>query len=151
FPMAKAAIRAMDAVTKFGEVQHLTVEKFFVSGASKRGWTTWLTAAADPRVVAIAPMGIDALNNEKSFEHHYRAYGFYSPAVKDYQDMGVMEVSGTAKYKELMKLEDPYSYRERYTMPKLMLNSAGDQYFLPDSSRFYFDDLPGEKYLRYVP
>jgi PhoPQ-activated pathogenicity-related protein len=151
FPMAKAAIRAMDAVTKFGAAQHLTVEKFFVSGASKRGWTTWLTAAADPRVVAIAPMVIDALNNEKSFEHHYRAYGFYSPAVKDYQDMGVMEVSGTAKYKELMKLEDPYSYRERYTMPKLMLNSAGDQYFLPDSSRFYFDDLPGEKYLRYVP
>jgi PhoPQ-activated pathogenicity-related protein len=32
-----------------------------------------------------------------------------------------------------------------------MINSAGDQFFLPDSSRFYFDDLKGEKYLRYVP
>ena len=50
-----------------------------------------------------------------------------------------------------MRLEDPYSYRERFTMPKFIMNSAGDQYFLPDSSRFYFDDLPGEKYLRYVP
>src|SRR5207302_5071653 len=29
--------------------------------------------------------------------------------------------------------------------------SAGDQYFPPDSSQFYFDDLPGPKYLRYVP
>ena len=27
----------------------------------------------------------------------------------------------------------------------------GDQFFLPDSSQFYFNDLPGEKYLRYVP
>jgi PhoPQ-activated pathogenicity-related protein len=32
-----------------------------------------------------------------------------------------------------------------------MLNSAGDQFFLPDSSQFYFDQLPGEKHLRYVP
>ena len=36
-------------------------------------------------------------------------------------------------------------------MPKLMLNASGDQFFLPDSSQFYFDDLKGEKYLRYVP
>jgi len=32
-----------------------------------------------------------------------------------------------------------------------VINSAGDQYFLPDSSRFYFNALIGEKYLRYVP
>ena len=36
-------------------------------------------------------------------------------------------------------------------MPKFMVYAAGDQFFLPDSSRFYFDDLKGEKYLRYVP
>jgi PhoPQ-activated pathogenicity-related protein len=32
-----------------------------------------------------------------------------------------------------------------------MIYAAGDQFFLPDSSRFYFDDLKGEKYLRYIP
>jgi PhoPQ-activated pathogenicity-related protein len=32
-----------------------------------------------------------------------------------------------------------------------MIQGAGDQFFLPDSSRFYFDELKGEKYLRYVP
>jgi PhoPQ-activated pathogenicity-related protein len=48
-------------------------------------------------------------------------------------------------------IEDPYSYRERLTMPKYIVNSAGDQYFLPDSSQFYFDGLRGEKYLRYLP
>ena len=31
------------------------------------------------------------------------------------------------------------------------MNATGDQFFLPDSSQFYFDDLKGEKYLRYVP
>ena len=153
-PMTKAAVRAMDTVTAFcatpagGSVK---VERFFVAGGSKRGWTTWTTAAVDKRVVAIAPMVIDLLNNKKSFEHHYQAYGFYSPAVKDYQDMGLMNVSETPEYAALMKLEDPYSYRDRFTMPKLIINAAGDQYFLPDSSQFYFDALPGEKYLRYVP
>jgi PhoPQ-activated pathogenicity-related protein len=151
FPMAKAAVRAMDAVTKFCAGEHVTVEKFFVAGASKRGWTTWLTAAADRRVIGIAPLVIDTLNNDKAFEHHYRSYGAFSPAVKDYTEGGIMEVAGTPRYRTLMRLEDPYSYRERFTMPKYVINSAGDQYFLPDSSRFYFDQLPGEKYLRYVP
>ena len=32
-----------------------------------------------------------------------------------------------------------------------MVNATGDQFFLPDSSQFYFDDLRGEKHLRYVP
>ena len=58
--------------------------KFVVSGGSKRGWTTWTTAAVDPRVVAIVPASIDLLNLEKSFEHHFKVYGFWAPAVKDY-------------------------------------------------------------------
>ena len=36
-------------------------------------------------------------------------------------------------------------------MPKFIINSTGDQFFLPDSSQFYFDELLGTKYLRYVP
>src|SRR5262245_41361713 len=58
---------------------------------------------------------------------------------------------GTKEYRALMKIEDPYEYRDRLTLPKLMVNAAGDQFFLPDSSQFYFDDLKGEKHLRYVP
>jgi len=51
----------------------------------------------------------------------------------------------------LRKLVDPYEYRQRYTMPKFLVNSTGDQFFLPDSAQFYYDDLPGPKYLRYIP
>src|ERR1035441_2065348 len=66
-PMTKAAVRAMDATTGFlanlpdGPV---TVKNFAVAGGSKRGWTTWTTAAVDPRVIAIAPIVIDTLNVE---------------------------------------------------------------------------------------
>ena len=153
-PMTKAAVRAMDTVTSFMASQQggrITVDKFVVAGASKRGWTTWTTAAVDKRVVAIVPIVIDLLNVEPSFVHHYRAYGFYAPAVKDYQERGVMDWAGTRRYGELMTEVEPYSYRDRLTMPKFLINAAGDQFFLPDSSQFYFDDLRGEKYLRYVP
>ena len=86
-----------------------------------------------------------------SFEHHYRAYGFWASAIGAYQASGIMRWAGTTQFAALLKIEDPYAYRDRLTMPKFMINSAGDQYFLPDSSQFYFDGLVGEKYLRYVP
>jgi PhoPQ-activated pathogenicity-related protein len=151
-PMTKAAVRAMDTVTSFvaskqGGKQR--VDQFVVTGASKRGWTTWTTAAVDPRVVGIAPTVIDLLNVVPSFQHHYRVYGFWAPAVKDYYDAGLMDELGDSRFQELMDLVEPYSYRDRFTMPKLIINAAGDQFFLPDSSRFYFDDLPGEKHLLY--
>jgi len=151
-PMTKAAVRTMDTVTSFAASKNggnHRVDRFVVVGASKRGWTTWTTAAVDPRVVAIVPMVIDALHVVPSFQHHYRSYGFWAPAVKNYFDEHLMgNLSGEA-FQKLMDIEDPYSYRKRFTMPKLIVNAAGDQFFLPDSSRFYFDDLPGEKHLLY--
>jgi PhoPQ-activated pathogenicity-related protein len=153
-PMTKSAVRAMDAVTAFTSSEagggH-KVSRFVVSGASKRGWTAWATAVVDPRVVALVPAVIDMLNVEPSFVHHYRAYGAWSDAVKDYVHHGIMNWMGTPEFRALMKIEEPYEYRDRLTMPKLMLNAAGDQFFLPDSSQFYFDDLRGEKHVRYVP
>jgi PhoPQ-activated pathogenicity-related protein len=153
-PMTKAAVRAMDAVTAFCATDaggKTKVERFVVAGASKRGWTTWSTAAVDDRVVGIVPIVIDTLNVAKSAAHHLAAYGFFAPALQDYEEMKLDRWIGKPEYAALMRIEDPYSYRARYTMPKLMLNATGDQYFLPDNSQLYFDDLPGPKYLRYVP
>ena len=153
-PMTKAAVRAMDTITAFCANKaggNATVDRFFVAGGSKRGWTTWTTAAVDNRVIAIAPIVIDLLNIVPSFIHHYEAYGFYAPAVGDYVRMQIMDWNGTPEYRALMKIEEPYEYRQRMTLPKFLINSSGDQFFLPDSAQFYFGDLPGVKYLRYVP
>jgi PhoPQ-activated pathogenicity-related protein len=105
----------------------------------------------DRRVVAIAPIVIDLLNVVPSFKHHFRAYGFYAPAVQEYVDMGIMDWMGAPEFERLLKIVEPYEYRDRLTLPKLLINACGDQFFLPDSSQFYFDDLQGVKYLRYVP
>lgn len=153
-PMTKSAVRAMDTVTAFcasDQGGKIRVDQFVVAGGSKRGWTTWTTAAEDKRVIAIVPMVINLLNIVPSFEHHYRVYGFFAPAVHDYEAMGIMDWEGTPEYRALMKIVEPYEYRDRYTMPKLIMNATGDQFFLPDSTRFYYKDLPGEKLLRMVP
>lgn len=153
-PMAKAGVRAMDTVTAFLKTKEggeMNVDRYIVAGGSKRGWTTWLTAAADKRVVAIAPLVIDLLNLKPSFVHHWRAYGFWSPAIKDYTDMNIMSWMNRPEFKKLLKVEEPFEYRDRFTMPKLIMNSAGDDFFLPDSAQFYYHKLPGEKHLRYVP
>jgi PhoPQ-activated pathogenicity-related protein len=153
-PMTKAAVRAMDTVTTFSaspEGGGIKVDGFVVAGGSKRGWTTWTTAAVDKRVVAIVPIVIDLLNIEPSFLHHYAAYGFWAPSVDDYVALNIMDWNGSPEYRALMQIEEPYSYRERFTMPKFLINASGDQFFLPDSAQFYFNDLPGVKYLRYVP
>ena len=153
-PMTKAVVRAMDTVEAFLASDaggKLTVNQFVVAGGSKRGWTTWMTAAVDKRVVAIAPMVIDVLNLDVSMRHHYGAYGFWAPAIDEYVDHRIMQRRDAKRYKELMQIEDPFAYRDRFTMPKCIVNSTGDQFFCPDSSQFYFDELPGEKHLCYVP
>ena len=152
--MVKSAVRAMDAVTEVMASEtgrNQVVDRFVVAGGSKRGWTTWITGAVDQRVVAIVPIVIDVLNVDPSMRHHFAAYGFWAPSVGDYVAHGIMQRMGDAKLAELYALVDPYSYRHRLTMPKLIVNATGDQFFLPDSWRFYWRDLRGESYLRYVP
>jgi PhoPQ-activated pathogenicity-related protein len=141
----------MDTVTSFAGKQGVKVNKFVVAGGSKRGWTTWTTAAVDKRVVGIVPLVIDLLNVQPSFEHHWRVYGFWAPAVRDYERAGIMNWARHPRYGELMKIVEPYEYRDRFTMPKFIVNATGDQFFLPDSWQFYWKDLRGEKHLRYVP
>lgn len=150
-PMTKAAVRAMDSVVSFCAGEKLAVDGFVVAGASKRGWTAWTTAAVDRRVVAVVPIVIDLLNIVPSFQHHLAVYGYYAPAVADYEEMGVMTQFTTPRFRELMAIEEPYEYRQRLTLPKYLVNATGDQFFLPDSWRFYYDSLPGAKSLRYVP
>ncbi len=152
-PMTKSVVRAMDTVQQVmaEDTKPTTIEKFVVTGGSKRGWTTWLTAAMDSRVVAIAPLVIDVLNVDVSMRHHFATYGFWAPAIDDYVHHRIMERRGAENYPKLLQLVDPFAYRDRMQMPKCVINATGDQFFCPDSSQFYFDQLPGENHLCYVP
>ena len=150
--MTKSAVAAMDTIQSvILEEEDKEIKKFVVTGASKRGWTTWTTAGVDSRVEAIVPVVIDLLNLEPSFMHHWNVYGFWAPAIQDYVDMEITDWWASEEMRSLIRLVDPFSMKERFEMPKLLVNAAGDEFFLPTSSQFYFDELPGEKYLRYVP
>ena len=151
FPMTRAVVRAMDVIQEITSSKENAVKKFFISGASKRGWTTWTTAAVDNRVMGMAPLVIDLLNLVPSFDHHYKVYGDWSPAVNDYVEFQIMDWMNTKEFKKLMNYVEPYQFKELFTMPKLIVNGTIDEFFVTDSWKFYWEDIPDKKYLQYVP
>ena len=150
-PMTRAVVRSMDLAQEIALQNNKELSDFVVSGASKRGWTAWTTAAVDDRVVGVVPMVIDMLNLVPSFENHYRSYGEFSPAVQDYVNYNIQDWMGTDEFKVLMSYIEPYSFLEKFTMPKYIINAGSDEFFSTDSWRFYYDELPENKLIRYVP
>ncbi|MYD44813.1 MAG: hypothetical protein F4W92_00450 [Gammaproteobacteria bacterium] len=153
-PMVKSVVRALDAITEItasNEIQSPQIKEFVVTGGSKRGWTSWLSAVADERIIAIVPAVFDALNSARSMEHHFKAYGYWSHAIVDYFAEGLLGTIDASQADKFFEITDPYRYLDRLTIPKFSINATGDEFFLLDSTQFYWDDLKGVKLLRYVP
>ncbi|MBI4559718.1 MAG: hypothetical protein HY706_19180 [Candidatus Hydrogenedentes bacterium] len=149
-PMVKAVVKAMDMVQQ----EFKFMDDFLVFGGSKRGWTTWLTAGVDPRVKVIMPLVADLANFPMQTRHHWEAYGTYSSAIQDYVDFDLFcRAWNDPLGPSLIQIVDPYSYNAKFTMPKLIVNASGDQFFVSDSSRYYYLDLPNQAqtFLRYFP
>ncbi len=152
FPMAKSLVRAMDTLQALAKDEWKTELKgFVVTGASKRGWTSWLTAASDPRVKAVAPMVIDTLNFKEQLPHQVKSYGKPSEMIKDYTDRGLVPIPTEGRGEKLWSMIDPWVYREKLTMPKLIINGANDPYWTLDALNLYWGDLKGDKSVLYVP
>ena len=152
FPMVKSAVRAMDTLQTFAQQEfNQTIERFVVSGASKRGWTSWLTAAVDNRVVGIAPMVIDMLNMKAQLDWAEKMYGQQSDEIRDYTDLKLHQKLDDPPMQTLRGWVDPYSYRRSYTMPKLLLLGTNDPYWVVDSLRHYWNDLPEPKLVFQTP
>ncbi|XP_064606085.1 autocrine proliferation repressor protein A-like [Liolophura sinensis] len=152
-PMTKAAVRAMDTITNFTKKlrPESNVQKYFVCGESKRGWTTWTTAAVDKRVVGIAPMVMDLLNIVKNLHHHYRSLGGWTFAFGDYYSLNFTAQLDNPFVKKMANIVDPFAYKDRLTMPKYIITTSGDEFFIDDDSYYYFDQMIGDKYLRVIP
>ncbi len=152
FPMTKSLVRAMDALQAFAKQEwKIEVTHFVVSGGSKRGWTTWLTAAADPRVKALAPCVFDTLNMQAQLPHQLRSYGRYSEMIGDYTRRGLVPLPNTPEAKRLWGMVDPWVYRDRIKQPTMIVNGANDPYWTLDALNLYWDDLRGPKWVLYVP
>lgn len=151
-PMVKSVVKAMDAVQAFSKKEwSVAVEQFIVAGASKRGWTTWLTAAVDPRVGAIAPVVIDVLNMRAQMSRQIEAFGDYSARLAPYSSRGLLPIPDTPAGKKLLDMVDPWAYRARLTMPKLIVNGTNDFYWATDALNLYWDGIPNDKWVLYLP
>lgn len=153
FPMTKSAIRAMDVVQDFmSEKLDRKINRFIVTGASKRGWTTWLSAATeDKRIVAIAPMVIDMLNMPATLEYQKEMYGEYSEEIQDYVDLEIPQSISSSFGNAVVKMIDPYSYREKLKVPKLIILGSNDPYWTVDAVKHYIGGIPGHNLLHYIP
>lgn len=151
-PMVKSATRSMDAVQAIArERWGATVDSFTVAGASKRGWTAWLTAAIDDRVMAVAPMVIDVLNMRAQMEYQRATWGDVSEQISDYSSLDLPGRLATERGDLLLSIVDPFSYREQLTQPKLIMLSTNDRYWPLDALKFYWPELQDPKHVLYVP
>jgi PhoPQ-activated pathogenicity-related protein len=152
FPMTKSLVRAMDALQAFARQEwKIEVTHFIVSGGSKRGWTTWLTAAADARVKALAPCVIDTLNMAAQLPHQLRSYGKYSEMIRDYTERDLVPLRDTPEGRRLWMMVDPWMHRKKITQPTMIVNGTNDPYWTQDALNLYWDDLKQDKWVLYVP
>ncbi len=152
YPMVKAAVRAMDATADLCAEQKGSVPaRFVVHGASKRGWTSWLSAVVDGRVGAIIPEVYDNLNLFAQMPHQMKVWNAYSEMIEDYTEQRLQDKMRTPRGHQIALTVDPYTYRQKLSLPKLLINSLSDRYWATDALTLYWDDMIGDKHVVYAP
>jgi PhoPQ-activated pathogenicity-related protein len=153
-PMTKGGVRGLDTMAAFANTLYpgVHLERFAVAGASKRGWTTWTVAAVDDRVVAAVPIVMDVWNAVENLHHHYKAYGGWTFAFKDYWELNFTAHLDSASTQKMFDIIDPTNYpKTRLQMPKLAINAGGDEFLLPDDTTFWWDEMQGKNDFLMIP
>ncbi|CAF3893440.1 unnamed protein product [Rotaria sordida] len=123
---------------------------------TKRGWTTWTTAAVNNRRVSAAvPIVLDILNLRKNVKHQYRSLAGWTFAFYDYYVSNIPRYLDNPNFQKMADIIDPYSYLDRYAQVKLFqIQASNDEFFVPDSEDYFWDDLQmktGGTLLRRIP
>ena len=154
-PMVASVSQAIGLAQK--ELSSYGIKKFIITGASKRAWTAWLTALSNPDVEAIVPFVFDLLNTQKGLSHMYYSYGQNWPiAFAPYYQADIDHQIENSNFTQFMQIEDPLQYMypthtNQTNITTYIINASGDDFYVPDNSRFYFNDLSTDKTLRVAP
>ncbi|TYB85009.1 MAG: hypothetical protein FXF54_11915 [Kosmotoga sp.] len=150
-PMVRTTITSMNMIQSYAHKNEVILENFILSGASKRGWTTWLTSAFDNRVKAIAPIAYDNLNIKEQMNHQLEFWGSYSKSIDEYVSSGILSDLEDEDRIDLLEFVDPYSYIDRINIPKLIIVGTNDPYWPIDAVKLYYDQLKGANGIVYAP
>ena len=77
-------------------------------------------------------MVLDLLNMRDNFRHMWQNTGNWTFTMYDYWLEGINGRIDEPVMDLMMDLIDPYAYRKRLTMPKMVISSTGDEFFMPD-------------------
>jgi PhoPQ-activated pathogenicity-related protein len=96
-------------------------------------------------------MVIDVLNMPVNVDYMIRVWGDYSIQIEDYVKLGIPQQVHSDTGRDITTMIDPFSYRYKLTMPKMIFIGTNDEYWPVDAIRHYIDEIPGENYIHYVP
>ena len=144
-PLVRAAVRAMDCIeAESPRALGRPIKRFILVGHSKGGGTAWWSAVIDPRVAGIVVIGADLLNTKAQNDT------YATVNLNNFMPKGTPLMDREALMK-MLYASDPYPWRDKLTMPKLIVQGANDEHFVTGATRFYFDDLPGGKWMLNLP
>lgn len=140
-PMMKAAMQCMKAAADFLKLKRL--EDWVVSGASKRGWTTFLLGGMKcqtcPKIKAIIPMVPIVPMLIKEVHWQYQSYGGWTFAFRDYKDAGILHLFDKPHMTEGIRLVDPINYFDQLEhIPKLVVLASDDEFMQFDWTSLWY-------------
>jgi PhoPQ-activated pathogenicity-related protein len=151
-PMTKSVHVALDVAQEvFADEWDMKIDTFTALGASKRGWATFLSAAIDDRITGAIPIVIDMLNLKAHLNLQVAAWGTHSRQIQDYDTHGILSRFDSPRGEELINIVDPFTYKNEYDIPMLIVLGTNDEYWPVDSANLYYHDLGLDKYLLYLP
>ena len=145
-PMTKAVISSMDVMQEFLQQRYLgrqVVNDFVLTGHSKRGHIAWLAAALDNRITGVAPVSYDLLNLSEQILLQEASWPMRSPEQDANEEFDLYNRFKSDIGTQLIADIDPYAYRDRLTVPALILVGTGDNYSCSDGVNLYLKDHAG--------